>query len=959
MAKATIAGLTVAIGANTDAFQKAIKEVDRISKNIANDLKNVSTSLKLDPTMVANYVDKFKLLQEAVDVSAKKVKLAQDAISALNKDFAEKKVSPEDYSKSLEALQRQLESSQYEYQRNVSALRDYDKEIKNGTASAESLAGTVEQTGKTYKALYEETSSANDQQKQLTDTIYKANKEYLLFYESTSKAADGEKELTDTINQANKSYDVYYEQTSKASDGQKQLSENTGKAHKSYLMFYEQTNKVIDGERQLTGEIDRANRSYNVHYEQTSKDASAQRQLSDSTNKTNKSYMVFYEQMTKATDADRELTDALYKTKEAEDQTAKSALSLGDIIKGNLISDAIKSGLHAVADAARKIGTACLNALKDITKGIVSFTKDSLAIAEENKQTLAKVGQVYGENAQQVIEWSKKAVDAFGLTSGKAQEAAAVFGNMFVALGLGTDKAADMSTNMVQLAADVAAFNNTTTTAVLEDFQSMLAGTSRQVRKYGIVLTEAAVKEKAVAMGLAESTDEVSDAAKAQARYQLMVEQTTHQVGQFARESDSATVQTQKLTARIQEIQGELGAKLLPVQARLYELVYSLISNPAVMSFVDSIIGKVGDLAEAFNKLLEGVNWDDLNGTFGDVLSQIVDKLMEVLPDVMEFGKKIIENIIEGINKYLPLILAEATPIITTLITGIIAELPTLAEGALQILQTIIDAIVENLELLSPAALDIIKKIVQFILDNLPQVFEVALDLLLSLASGLAEYLPVLIPAATDVVLKIINTIIEKFPDIIATAGDIVGKLAEGLLLAVGTIITAVGDLLTKMLNYFVEHKDDIIQSGKDFVTQLWQGVLDMKDWFAENFTTWIKDIWSNIWDSIFNSDVDSARAAHDKWLHDNYGWDDGTNYDWQEPTSYGQVPLSGYNSVYLPSSGYSNFGGGSVTNSVNNSRTVGDVVINVTSQGMDLGTVADELGQAIQNKLRMSGAML
>jgi hypothetical protein len=172
MAKATIAGLTVAIGANTKGFTDAIKEIDRVSQNIAKDLKNVSQSLKMDPGAIQGYSDKFKLLQEAVDNSAKKVKAAKDAINALDQDFKEGKVSPDEYAKSMEALKRGLESAEYEYERNVSALREYDKYVKTSTSAVEENEKAVD----------------------------KSNKTYLLFYEKTSKAADGERELTDAVN---------------------------------------------------------------------------------------------------------------------------------------------------------------------------------------------------------------------------------------------------------------------------------------------------------------------------------------------------------------------------------------------------------------------------------------------------------------------------------------------------------------------------------------------------------------------------------------------------------------------------------------------------------------------------------------------------------------------------------------------------------------------------------------
>lgn len=452
MAKSIISGLTVQIGADTKDFQDQIKEIDRVSKNIAKDLKTVSDSLKLDPKSVQNYSDKFKLLQEAVDNSAKKVKIAKDAIAALDRDLANGRVTPGEYAKSMAALTRQLESAQYEYERNSAALRDFEN---------------------------------------------------------------------------------------------------------------------------------------------------------------------------------------------ATEEAGKGSSRLADIIKGDLISSAIKSGLKAVANLAKSLANEVVRAIRAIAEGIWNFTKDSVKIAEENIQTLAKVKQVFGENAQQIIDWSQNAVDAFGLTAGEAQAAAAVFGNMFAALGIGSDEAANMSMEMVQLAADIAAFNNVTTAEVLEDFQSMLAGTSRQVRKYGIVLTEAAVKEKAVAMGLAETTDEVNDADKAMARYALMVEQVNHQKGQFNRESSSMTVQLQKIKARVRELQGQIGEKLLPVIKEFLDQINKFLASEEGKELFDGLAESVGKLADKAMELLRDGRLDEWIGNIKDKIPDVVEKIGEFASTISDLLPKI------------------------------------------------------------------------------------------------------------------------------------------------------------------------------------------------------------------------------------------------------------------------------------------------------------------------------
>lgn len=171
MASATISGLTVKIGAETEGFQKAIKEIDRVSKNVAKDLKTVSDTLQFDPTAIQAYGDKFKLLQEAVDASEKKIKLAQNAISALDKDFKDGKVSPEEYAKTLEALRRQLESAEYEYERNTSALSNY----------------------------YQKVDKAADVNRELSDTADKAEKEVGEMGDEAEKAGKGFISLSDII----------------------------------------------------------------------------------------------------------------------------------------------------------------------------------------------------------------------------------------------------------------------------------------------------------------------------------------------------------------------------------------------------------------------------------------------------------------------------------------------------------------------------------------------------------------------------------------------------------------------------------------------------------------------------------------------------------------------------------------------------------------------------------------
>jgi len=100
---------------------------------------------------------------------------------------------------------------------------------------------------------------------------------------------------------------------------------------------------------------------------------------------------------------------------------------------------------------------------------------------------LNKVEVVFGENAAAIKQWSKDAAEAFGMSRQKALEAAGTFGNLFRALGLGTPQASDMSKKLVQLAADLASFNNANPEEVLLALRSGLVGEAEPLRKFGVV----------------------------------------------------------------------------------------------------------------------------------------------------------------------------------------------------------------------------------------------------------------------------------------------------------------------------------------------------------------------------------------------------------------------------------------------------------------------------------------
>src|SRR3546814_6746259 len=98
---------------------------------------------------------------------------------------------------------------------------------------------------------------------------------------------------------------------------------------------------------------------------------------------------------------------------------------------------------------------------------------------------------------------------------------------IFFNTAVNPQKAAEMSQIFAQLAQDLGSFYNVDTETAIQKLRSGLSGESELLRDFGVFLTEANVKAKALEMGLTGVGDELTEQEKILARYQLRSEEHT------------------------------------------------------------------------------------------------------------------------------------------------------------------------------------------------------------------------------------------------------------------------------------------------------------------------------------------------------------------------------------------------------------------------------------------------
>lgn len=222
-----------------------------------------------------------------------------------------------------------------------------------------------------------------------------------------------------------------------------------------------------------------------------------------------------------------------------------------------------------VGNNLKTIGKLSLLAGSAIAGGIgVALTKvgtQATAAASDFNESFGKANIVFEDAAHSVTQFAATAAVQLGISENSALAAAGSFGNLFRTIGLGSGVSADMSTDLVALAADLAAFNNIDSGQVLEKLRSGLVGETEPLRALGINLTDIAIRARAVELGLAATTKEVDQAAMTQARFALIMEQSSLAQGTFARESAGLAAMQMRLNAIWDDALQKIGRVALPL----------------------------------------------------------------------------------------------------------------------------------------------------------------------------------------------------------------------------------------------------------------------------------------------------------------------------------------------------------------------------------------------------------
>ena len=264
-------------------------------------------------------------------------------------------------------------------------------------------------------------------------------------------------------------------------------------------------------------------------------------------------------------------------------------------------------GITNIASKAGKILAGAF-AIKKITE----FTSACLDLGSDLAEVQNVVDVTFSKMNEQVNNFAQNAVFQFGLSETMAKQYTGTFGAMAKAFGFVESEAYAMSTTLTGLAGDVASFYNITQGEAYTKLKSVFTGETESLKDLGVVMTQTALDQFALANGYGKTTAKMTEQEKVALRYAFVQQQLSLAQGDFARTSDSWANQVRILKLQFDSLRASLGQGFIAAVT-------------PVIKVINTIMGKLVQLANvfsAFMKRLFGVKSDSSSG-IGTVASDV------------------------------------------------------------------------------------------------------------------------------------------------------------------------------------------------------------------------------------------------------------------------------------------------------------------------------------------------
>ena len=677
-----IKGITIEIGGNTTKLQQALKDVNRESKDLNTELRQVERLLRLDPGNATLAAQRMQILGEQSENAAERLRILSDAQEEVNQQFQRGEIDESQYN----AFNREVERAQANLDQLRNAAQEADEEVEDlGEEVEESGDDAKEASGK-FDGLGAAIGAVGGKVGEFAVGLGKLSLDVTIAsIKALTVAATGAATAMFASAKANAEY----------VDNVNTLSAQTGIASKT-LQEWDYAMKYIDVEVEVMtksmakltkniGAADNGSKSLNAVFEQlgvTYKDTNGN--LKDNEE-------VFADLITALGKVENETQrDVLAMTlfgKSAQDLNPLISAG-GDELKrlseeanqlGYVLSDEANDTLQQFDDTMQKV----TSQMEGLERAFGTFSAGVFnGVMEDISKILQEVSDVLKDGFQEE-------------DIGKLTEIASKFIDYILEkLSSGLPKIIDVVSKILSSLAETLLKILPTALPIIMDGAFQLVD--------GLV------------NAISNNTQAFADTATT-----LIVSFIEF----FSAELPKILEVGIQIVLALAESLSEKLPDLIPVMIEgILKLVDVIVEN--LPTFIDVAIEIIMALVDGLIKTLP-----DLIPVMVEGILKLVTVILDNLPAFIDAAIEIILAVTNGIIEALPQLLEKAPEIIEKLVLALVDAAPQLAAASLEIIMAISMALIENLPLIIEAAIEIMYALKEGIIQIIPEIIDTIMDL--------------------------------------------------------------------------------------------------------------------------------------------------------------------------------------------------------------------------------------
>lgn len=251
----------------------------------------------------------------------------------------------------------------------------------------------------------------------------------------------------------------------------------------------------------------------------------------------------------------------------------------------------------SVMDTFRKLASG-LSAL-----GFGAMIKNAISLAGDLEQNIGGSESVFKNYAGTIQKTAETAASSLGLSQSKYLATATKMGALFQGSGFSVAQSADMVTQSMQRASDVASIMGISVDSAMEAVAGMAKGNFTMMDNLGVAINDTNLQIYAQEKGLGklETTQQ-----KVNAAMQMFLDKSDYAAGNYAKENDTYSGALTTFKAELEDFSAEAGTALLPLAQSVLPVLSSSLNalKPVIMTVAEAV-GGLGDVVSDIQAKVE------------------------------------------------------------------------------------------------------------------------------------------------------------------------------------------------------------------------------------------------------------------------------------------------------------------------------------------------------------------